>query len=71
MTINVFKQFEWNKNGGKNTIFIRSAPLFLKIAYMLLQNKYIDKGVTNGLKWKKEKSACKTVLHIKIKKRRF
>ena len=35
---------------------------------MLLQNNCINNGVTNGLKQKKGKKACKTALYGKTKK---
>ena len=50
MTLKFLNSSKEIKMGKKITIFNKSSPLFLEITYMLLQNKYIDKGVTNGLK---------------------
>ena len=45
LTLDAFKQLEWNKNR--------------KATYMLLQNNCLNNGVTDGLKQKKEKKHVK------------
>ena len=60
---------QWKSKSCK--VFIRSAPSFLELTYMLFQNNSINNGVTNERKQTKErKKTCKSTLHGKIKEGR-
>ena len=51
-------------------MFILKVKKTENVKMLLLQNDCINNGVTNGLKKKERKKACKTTLYGKIKERR-
>ena len=57
MTLYAFKQLKMKLKLKGSTFFIIFTSSFLERTYILLQNCYINNGVTNNLKQKKNKRA--------------
>ena len=69
MTLYAFKQLKMKLKLKGSTVFIIFTSSFLERTYILLQNCYINNGITNNLKQKKNKRAQKTILYDKLKER--